>query len=106
MVNWSAVETLRQQRQKAREVVPIELLCRGHLPKHGAEFRFQLEDSAGKEAIDRFPSLAEHAPVRCKLRPLDRKNEIVRRLLCPFAKARRLLCTVKGAVDFDRGQLA
>jgi len=44
--------------------------------------------------------------VRDVLRPFDRKDEILRRLLIPLLKTARPLQRVEGAVDLDEVQLS
>src|SRR5215469_1516881 len=100
------VEPMRQQIQESGEAGFVECLLRRELPQDGAELLAQLQHACRKEAVDRRTGCRQIAAVRNKARALQRENEFFRRLVVPTVKARRLLRTVKGSVDFDRCNLA
>src|SRR5205807_7542287 len=66
----------------------------------------QFDDAARNEALEDRACAGEIGAVRRHSRPLEREDEILRRLVVPAAEARRLLRAVEGAVDLDRGELA
>src|SRR5207237_6747856 len=91
---------------KSREIGRIEFFARCHLPKHRPELRFQLEQAARKEALDRRTGFGEDAAVGRELRTFEREDEIVRRFRRPFAKTVRLLRAIEGGIDLDAGEFA
>src|ERR1700730_17131354 len=102
----AAVELLRQQFEKGGETGFVERHPRSELPQHRPELVVQLEHAGRKEAFDRRAGCRQIGPVRDKTRALERKDEVLRCLVVPPAKTRRLLRAVEGAVDLDRGDLA
>src|SRR5690606_26533468 len=75
------------------------------LPVDRAELVLKLQHATGEEAFDGLPGLRQHLAVGREAWPLQGEDEAVRRLVMPLGEARRLLRTVIGAVDLDRGQL-
>src|SRR5271155_3735536 len=57
-----------------------------------------------EKPLDGVAGLFEHTPVGGKARALEREDEAVRNFARPFAKRRRRLRAIEGAVDLDRGQ--
>src|SRR6187397_2304758 len=99
------VERLRQQLEKPAEVLLIELLVRRELPEQGTKPCSELSHAGLEKSSDRVAGFRKYTPVHGIARPLDRKHEAVRYFRRPFAKRRRGLGAVEGAVDFDRGQV-
>src|SRR5207237_9374285 len=100
----AAPDLLRQQFQKRREIRRVECLERRELPQEGAELAAEFGEAAAEKPLDTRPGLGEiAAALRHITRPLQRKDEILRRLVMPFLEARRCLRPVESAVDLDRG---
>src|SRR5260370_6278105 len=106
MAYRAAIELLRQQFEKGGETGFVESHPRRELPQDRPELVAQLEHARAKEAVDRRTCRRQIGAVSDKTRALQRKHKILRRLIVPAAKARRLLRAVEGAVDLDSGDLA
>src|SRR4029077_17190849 len=105
MAQRAAIKCLREQLEKAAEIGLVEFLVRRELPEQGAEAGPQLRQARVEEALDRIAGLFERAPIDRITRTFQRKNKSLGHLGRPFAKRRRVLGPVEGAVDLDRGQV-
>src|ERR1700682_5258806 len=105
MAQRAAFELARQQLEKLAKIRFIEFLGRCELPEHRTEAVAEFEHAGIVEMLDRITGLRQHPAIGGKARSLYRKHKTIRHLARPFAKAFRLLRTVIGAVDLDRGQL-
>src|SRR5258708_7627546 len=92
--------------EEAAEISLIEFLGGCKLPEQGTQMLAEFEQSGIKETLDGVAGFRKYAPVHRITRSLYGKDEAVRHLDCPFAKGRRRLRAVEGAVDFDRGKVA
>src|SRR5260370_34316027 len=106
MAYRAAIELLRQQFEKGGETGFVESHPRRELPQDRPELVAQLEHARAKEAVDRRTCRRQIGAVSDKTWALQRKQKILRRLIVPAAKARRLLRAVEGTVDLDGGDVA
>src|SRR5271170_3136755 len=104
--DFAIPDALRQQREKAGEILAIEFLGRCELPIDRTELVAELEHAAGEEAGYRVAGFGQQASIGGEARPLHREDEVVGRLLPPLHEAFGLLGPVIGAVDLDRRELA
>ncbi len=102
-----AILLVRQQRQEGFEIIGIELLGRRELPENRTEHAAELASAPapGTCSID-LPASPSTLPVGDEAAGLQREDETIRHVGCPFGKGLRLLRTVIGAVDLDDLQLA
>src|SRR5579883_2247607 len=104
MADNMAFELMRQQTQEGREIIRRESLGGRQLPQDRSELRLELQDATAEEALDRRSGFGEHGTMGREARPLEREDEIVRRLFGPAPKALGLLAAVERAADLDRGE--
>src|SRR5689334_18675304 len=93
----AAVELLRQQFEKGGKAGLVESHPRSELPQHWSQLVAQLEHAGCEEAVDRGAGRRQIRAVSDEAWTFQRKDEILRRLVVPAAKARRLLRPVEGA---------
>src|SRR5215468_2743020 len=97
----SPARLLRQQSEEGPEIVGVELPEWRELPEDRAELVAELEHAAFEEPVDPLAGLGELAAVDDVAVALHGEDEVVRRGIAPFAKARRRLRAVERAVDLD-----
>src|SRR5271170_2462373 len=100
--NFAIPDALRQQREKAGEILAIEFLGRRELPVDRTELVAEFEHAAGEEAFDRLAGFGENPSIGREARALQREDEIARRLVAPFGEALGFLRSIERAVDLDR----
>jgi len=105
MAQRAALERTRQQLEKFSKIRLVEFLGRRELPQDRAEPVTQFQHAGIVKPLDGIAGLRQRPAIGGEARPLQREHKTVRHLARPFAKAFRLLRTIIGAVDFDRGQL-
>src|SRR5206468_5597125 len=101
----AAVDIARQQFEARGKPAFVDQHVWRELPQDRPELVTQFDDSARDKALEDRACTGEIGAVRRNARPLEREDEILRRLVIPTAEAHRLLRAVEGAVDLDRRQL-
>src|ERR1700692_655285 len=99
-----AFKFARQKLEEFSEIGFVEFLGWRELPEHGAEAVAEFEDAGIVKPLHGIAGLRQHAAVGGKTRAFQREKKAVGHLARPFAKTFRLLRTVIGAVDLDRGE--
>ena len=74
MAQRLALDRLRQQVEKSREVVGLETFGRRELPVDRPELVAEFGDAAGDKAIDRFASFRQPAAMVASRGPLSAKT--------------------------------
>src|SRR5579863_1363389 len=100
-----AFKFARQKLEEFAEIGFVEFLGWRELPEYGAEAVAEFEHAGIVKPLHGIAGLRQHAAVGGKARAFQREHKAVGHLARPFAKAFRLLRTVIGAVDLDRGEL-
>uniref|UniRef100_A0A0N4ZIQ7 EAL domain-containing protein n=1 Tax=Parastrongyloides trichosuri TaxID=131310 RepID=A0A0N4ZIQ7_PARTI len=99
-----AVLLLRQQLQKALEVLRIEFLGPHELPVDRPQLVAQHRQPLRQEPLETLGAVGQNLSIRAVTAGLDRKDEAVRRLVAPLRPVVGLEGRIIGAVDLDRGQ--
>src|SRR5690348_8393120 len=92
----------RELREKIGDLRLVEALALGKLPEDGTELLAQRQEALGKEGGERLLNADELLHMGDEAAPLEREDEIVRRLLVPATEAVRSLQRIEGAIDLNR----
>ena len=106
MPHGPPLDLLRQQRQEAAKSSGSNFFVAMNCQIIGPSLSPSSITPELKKRSTDSPGLGQHPAVGREARPLDREDEVVRRLVAPLREALGLLRAVVGAVDLDRGQLA